>query len=95
MRTRSFTVVAMLLLTACAGAPRSRWDTNENAKAGEHTYMVCKCDGTERQPTPSEAASFSGGERVDLYCEGKVHDCHRGDPHGNSPGGANARNQLD
>jgi hypothetical protein len=94
MPFRPLLLVAPLLLAACAGASRSRWDTNENAKAGEHTYMVCTCDGTERQPTPSEAASFSGGERVDLYCEGKVHHCHRGDPEGNSPRGS-ARNQLD
>jgi hypothetical protein len=86
------TLTLALTLAACASAPRSRGDTNENAKAGEHTYMVCKCDGTERQPTPSEAASFADGERVDLFCEGKVHDCHRGDPHGNAPRG---HNQLD
>lgn len=92
MPTR-WTLLAAMTLTACASAPRSRWNTNENAKASEHTYMVCKCDGTERPPTPSEAASLTDGERVDLFCEGKVYDCHTGDPQGNALPGR--RNQLD
>ena len=79
-------VVALLVLTACAGAPRSRWQTSELVAPGshEHVYMVCTCDGRERSPTPSEAASFADGEEVDQLCEGKVHDCHRGDPQGNT-----------
>ena len=60
-----------LALLSCASAPRSRWE-----KAG--AYTVCTCVGTERQPTPSEAASFADDERVDLYCEGKVKECRPG-----------------
>jgi hypothetical protein len=69
-----------MVLVSCAGAPRSRWQTNqpEANGYGGRIYMVCRCDGTERQPTPSEAASFREGERVDLFCEGKVHDCRPG-----------------
>jgi len=60
-----------LLLPACAHANPSRYD-----KAG--AYTVCKCEGTERQPTPSEADSYAEDERVDLVCEGKVQACHPG-----------------
>jgi hypothetical protein len=57
------------VLVACAHTPRARWKA-----AG--AYHVCKCDGTERAPTPSEADGFADGERVDTYCEGDVRDCH-------------------
>ena len=30
----------------------------------------------ERNPTPSEAEDFRPGERIDTFCEGRVHDCH-------------------
>lgn len=62
-------------LVACSGVHRSRWQTSTPAL---EQYTVCQCDGTERQPTPSEAASFRDGERVDVYCEGKVYGCHIG-----------------
>ena len=73
-------LVLVLALAGCAGAPRSRWQSNEPAVPGygERVYMVCVCDGTERQPTPGEAASFREGERVDLFCEGKVRACRPG-----------------
>ncbi len=61
----------LVSLLSCAHAPPSRWDLNGK-------YTVCTCDGTERQPTPSEADRFGDGERVDLFCEGKVHDCRPG-----------------
>ncbi len=64
-------LAAAPLLVSCAHTPPSRWDLNGK-------YTVCKCDGAERQPTPSEAGGFRDGERVDLYCEGKVHDCRPG-----------------
>jgi hypothetical protein len=68
------------LLGGCRGAAPSLWQSNVPAAPGDSggAYMVCACDGVERQPTPSEAAGFREGERVDLYCEGRVHDCHRG-----------------
>jgi len=58
-----------VILVSCAHAPASRFKMNG-------AYTVCACDGTERQPTPSEASSFREGERVDTYCEGAVHHCH-------------------
>ncbi len=89
-----------ITLSACATAPKSRWESNELAVPGygEHVYMVCKCDGIERQPTPSEADSFRDGERVDLYCEGKVRDCRRGElqtPGSRRSTGPNNPNTLD
>jgi hypothetical protein len=59
------------VLLGCAHAPPSRWEMNGK-------YTVCTCDGVERQPTPGEADGFRDGERVDLYCEGKVGACHPG-----------------
>lgn len=64
-------VAAAALLVGRAHAPPSRWDLNG-------AYTVCTCDGVERQPTPSEADRFRDGERVDLFCEGKVRDCRPG-----------------
>jgi hypothetical protein len=60
----------LTVLAACAHAKPSRWDRYGN-------YTVCRCEGVERQPSPSEADDFRPGERVDLMCEGKVTDCYK------------------
>ncbi len=76
-----------LLLVACAHAQPSRWKHDGQ-------YTVCKCEGTERQPTPSEADGFREDERVDVYCEGKVTSCRPGALQ--PPGGVGLRrNTLD
>ncbi|MFO0735375.1 MAG: hypothetical protein U0270_05830 [Labilithrix sp.] len=64
-------VAAALILSACGHVNASRYD-----KAGK--YTVCKCEGKERQPTPSEAEGVPDDERVDVVCEGKVTACHPG-----------------
>jgi hypothetical protein len=69
----SVVLATAALVASCAHSPPSRW-----LKSG--AYTICKCDGPERQPTPSEAEQFNDGERVDLYCEGKVRDCRPGKP---------------
>jgi hypothetical protein len=64
-------VVFPVVIGWCAHAKPSRWELG-----GELT--VCTCIGRERQPTPSEAASWREGESVQVYCEGTVTDCAPG-----------------
>ena len=59
----------LVLLTACAHAHPSRWEDPSGK------YTSCICEGKERNPTPSEAEDFRPGERIDTFCEGRVHDC--------------------
>lgn len=63
--------VAALLFVGCGHVNASRYD-----KGG--AYTVCRCEGTERQPTPSEADSVPDDERIDVVCDGKVTGCHPG-----------------
>jgi hypothetical protein len=70
LRMRVVIAVAALVVS-CAHTPASHWEMNG-------AYTVCTCDGVERQPTPSEADRFRDGERVDVFCEGKVRDCRPG-----------------
>lgn len=85
-------VVVISTMFACAHTPRSKWE-----EGGQ--YHVCKCHGTERAPSPSEASGFKDDESVDQYCEGTVSNCHigkRSDPDSNNnPYGGPVRNQLD
>ena len=55
-------------LSACARAEPARWVDANGVQA-------CECDGTLRDPTPSEAASFPPGKSIESFCEGKTHDC--------------------
>jgi hypothetical protein len=66
--------VLAVFVSGCSHAQASRWKANG-------AYTVCTCDGTERQPTPGEASDFREGERVDVFCEGRVRDCHAGSLH--------------
>ncbi len=59
------------VVAGCASGTASRYRANGH-------YTVCKCEGRERAPTPSEADSWRADERVDIVCEGKVTGCHLG-----------------
>lgn len=69
-------IVPVIALTATVFSGCGHVNASRYEKSG--AYTVCKCEGTERQPTPSEAERVPDDERVDVVCEGKITACHPG-----------------